>query len=279
MRVESGRISAEARLAARAATRADGVDADSLNSLRLVERESKTLSVSGTPQINLQTFDGYITVRGWDKKEVQLTFSKRAASEQQMRGIRLRTDQHGSNIIVVAEFDQKFSRREPNTTFPNAVVNLDVYVPRSSMVHLNSGDGRLEVEGVSGTLVLTTGDGRIDVRDARGRLTAKTSDGRIQVENFDGDVEAQTGDGRIILNGRFAQLAARTGSGSILLTVPEGFNATIETDAESVDNQGLKLTEESGSSKRLKRWKIGRGGRVLSLRTGEGRVFLRQATQ
>jgi DUF4097 and DUF4098 domain-containing protein YvlB len=274
---EAAQMRVEAQRIARETVRIDRVDVEGNNSLRLVERDSKTFTVTGTPQINLQTFDGYITVHGWDKQEVQLTFSKRAASEQQMRGISLRTNQNGSAITIVADFDQNFARHEANVTFQNALVNLEVYVPRSSMVRLSSGDGRLELEGVNGNLELNTGDGRIDVRDASGRLNARTGDGRIQVENFDGDVQAKTGDGRILLDGKFAGLAAQTGSGSILLTVPSDTNATIETDAESVDNQGLTVTEEAGSSRNLRRWKIGQGGRVLTLRTGEGRVFLRRA--
>jgi DUF4097 and DUF4098 domain-containing protein YvlB len=272
-RVETNRI-------AREAARAGAVNVESSNTLRLVERESKTFSVSGTPHITLQTFDGSITVRGWDKQEVQLTISKRSASEQQMRGIQVRADQHGSDINIIADFDKNFARRAPGISYTNALVNLDVYVPRNSMMRLSSGDGHLELEGVNGNLDLNTGDGRIEVRDAGGGLSAKTGDGRIEVENFSGAVEARTGGGRIVLDGRFPQLAARTGEGTIVLTVPADFNATIETDAESVENEGgLTLTEESGSSRRLKRWKVGRGGNVLTLRTGDGRIILRRAGQ
>lgn len=281
-RVEANRVRAEAQRLAREAvrtSRADAVRSNTTTTLRLVERDSKTFKVSGSPHINLQTFDGYITVHGWDKQEVQLNISKRAATEQQMRGIQLRTEHNNSNINFISSFNPTFERREGNVTSTSAVVNLEVYVPRNSTVRLMSGDGRLELDGVNGNLELSTGDGWIDVRDARGRLSARTGDGRIQVENFNGEVEARTGDGRIILNGTFAQVAARTGSGSILLTVPSNFNATLETEAESVDNQGLNLTEETSTSRRLKRWKIGQGGRLFSLRTGEGRIFLRRAGQ
>jgi colicin import membrane protein len=274
---EAARIRTEAQRALHDRVRVNPAETGAGNTLRLVERESKTFPVSGTPRLNVQTFDGYITVHGWDKQEVYLTISKRAASEQHMRGIRLRTDQSGSSINVVAEFAQNTVPRAATLTYPNAVVNLEIFVPRNSAVRLFSGDGRLELDGVNGNLELNTGDGRIEVRDSKGRLTATTGDGRIQVENFNGEVQARTGDGRIILDGRFAQLAARTGSGSILLSLPADFNATIETDAESVDNQGLTLAEESSTSRRLKRWKIGRGGNILTLRTGEGRVFLRRA--
>jgi DUF4097 and DUF4098 domain-containing protein YvlB len=277
--VEAARIRTEVQRVAREAARVSSVEVDGGSSLRLVERVSKSFKVSGTPNLNVQTFDGYITVHGWDKPEVQLTVNKRAASEQQMRGINLNINQNNSNISISTSFDPSFGRRDGNITYPNAIVNLELYVPRSSMVQLNSGDGRLELDGVNGNLNLNTGDGRIEVRGARGSLIAKTGDGRIQVENFDGDVDARTGDGRIILDGRFHGLKVHTGAGSILLTVPSDFNATIETDAESVDNQGLNITEESSSSARLKRWKVGNGGRVLTLRTGEGRVFLRRSGQ
>jgi DUF4097 and DUF4098 domain-containing protein YvlB len=272
-RVETNRV-------VREAIRASAATVEPSNTLRLVERESKTFTVSGTPRLNVQTFDGNITVRGWDKQEVQLTVSKRAASEQQMRGIQLRTDQNGSTINIIADFDKTFARRAPGISYTNALVNLDLYVPRNSMVRLSSGDGRLELDGINGDLNLNTSDGRIEVRDSRGGLVAKTGDGRIEIENFNGSVDARTEDGRITLGGRFAQLAARTGSGTILLTLPSDSNTTIETDAESVENEGgLTLTEEASSAKRLKRWKIGRGGNVLRLRTGDGRIILRRDGQ
>jgi DUF4097 and DUF4098 domain-containing protein YvlB len=270
----------EANRAAREAVRASAANIESSNTLRLVERESKTFAVSGTAHLNVQTFDGNITVRGWDKQEVQLTVSKRAASEQQMRGIQLNMEQHSSDIAIIASFDKKFASRVPGVSFTNALVNLDLYVPRNSMVRLSSGDGRLELEGVNGNLNLNTGDGRIEVRDARGGLVAKTGDGRIEIESFNGSVEARTDDGRIVLGGNFTQLAARTDSGIIMLTLPVDSNVTIETDAESVENEGgLTLTEEAGSARRLKRWKVGRGGNVLMLRTGDGRIILRRAGQ
>ncbi|MBA2733100.1 MAG: DUF4097 family beta strand repeat protein [Acidobacteria bacterium] len=276
---EASRARDEARRIAREVADATRVTVDGSNTLRLVERDTKVFKVTGAPQISLRTFDGYITVHGWDKQEVHLTINKRAASEQQMRGINLNIDQNNSNISVVTSFDPSFARREGNITFQSALVNLELYVPRSSTVRMASGDGRLELEGVNGSMDLNTGDGRIDVRNAKGRLTARTGDGRIEVGNFDGEVQARTGDGRIILDGRFAALNVQTGSGSILLSLPSNTNATIETDAESVDNQGLTLTEEKSSQRRLKRWKVGQGGRVLTLRTGEGRIFLRRTGQ
>jgi DUF4097 and DUF4098 domain-containing protein YvlB len=124
---------------------------------------------------------------------------------------------------------------------------------------------------------LNTGDGSVDVSRGRGRLRVNTGDGRIHITEFDGDVNAETGDGRITLAGRFTQLSARTGDGSISLALPADFNATIETNAESVVNDGLAVTEDTDTSRRLRRWKVGRGGNVFTLRTGDGSIILQRA--
>lgn len=274
---ERARIRTEVERVARETARIDRAEVITTNNLRLIERETKNFNVSGTPNLNLQTFDGAITVRGWDRPQVQLTVSKRAATEQQMRGIRVDTQQNGSAVSIVARFDQNFARREGSVTFNDAMVNLDLYVPRNSTLRLSSGDGRLELEGVSGQMDLSTGDGRIEVREARGQLIAKTGDGPITVANFNGQVEVRTGDGRIMLDGRFEGLTARTEEGSILLSVPADYNAVVETNAASVQSEGLSVTEETNPSRRLKRWKIGSGGRVLTLRTETGRIILRRA--
>ena len=157
----------------------------------------------------------------------------------------------------------------------NGVASLEVYVPRNASLHVSSGDGSLHLDGVSGDLDLRTGDGSIEVSAARGQLRVNTGDGSIKVSDFDGNVDARTGDGSINLDGRFTALAARTGDGSISLAVPANSDFTIETDAEDLDNSGMTVSEDIATSKRMRRWKVGRGGNIFVLSTGDGRVALR----
>jgi DUF4097 and DUF4098 domain-containing protein YvlB len=243
---------------------------------RLIERESKSFTVSGTPQINVETFDGTINVTAWDKPEVSVTAVKRASGDQSLRGIQLKTVQNGNVITLRAEFDKTYARRVENVTFYNASVNYEINVPRNASIKAISADGRLVVEGVSGNLDLRTSDGAVDVRGGQGHLIANTSDGRVRISDFDGTVDARTGDGSMILEGRFTQLSARTGDGSITLAVPSTSSAMIETSADSISNDGLNLTEETGDSKRLRRWRMGGGGsNTYTLRTGDGHITLR----
>lgn len=246
---------------------------------RLVERDTSRFDVSDTPRVTIETFDGTISIHGWDKFEVVVNVIKRAGSEQAMRGIRFNAVKDGNQVKIVAAFDKSFAQRvAQGVTTINADVSLDIFVPRKVVLRASSGDGYMALDGINGEAELTTADGSIDVIDGHGHVLAKTADGHIRIAKFDGTAEATTGDGRISLEGRFAQLTARTGDGSITLTLPADFDATIETDAERVINESdATVTEEPKSSKRLHRWKIGKGGPVLSLHTGDGRIILRRA--
>src|SRR2546421_4177635 len=283
---EAGRAAREAAKAEKDALKEsikDGIKG-SINdgdSRRQIERESNSFNITGAPRVRVETFDGAIYVHAWDKAEVMYTATKRASDEREMKGIKLSAQGSGGEVTLRADFDKSFARvyREQGgrvVSFnSNASTEFDVYVPRSATLFVSSGDGRLRIDGVGGELDLRTGDGSIDVTEGRGRLHAETGDGRIRVENFDGDAEARTGDGRITLDGNFRSLAARTGDGTISLSIPEGANVTVETNAESVFNDGVAVAE-SPADNRVRRWRIGSGGQVLTLHTGDGQIILRR---
>jgi DUF4097 and DUF4098 domain-containing protein YvlB len=257
-------IQKQVRESLRDGTEGIGVGFGRGGSGRFIDRESKSFPVSGTPSVTVGTYDGPVVVRAWDKAEVSYTAIKRSNEEDSLKNISIETSQQGGAISIVAK-----SKDEESST------SLELYVPRNANLHVTSGDGRLSVQGVSGELLAHTGDGSIEVDGGNGRIDANTGDGRIRIVNFAGGVEARTGDGSITLEGNFNAVSARTGDGSIVLGVPADSNFTVETDAEDVSNEGLTASAETSSSKQIKRWRVGRGGTVFSLRTGDGRVILR----
>jgi DUF4097 and DUF4098 domain-containing protein YvlB len=230
---------------------------------RFTERESKSFPVTGTPNVNLITFDGSVTVHGWDKSEVMYTATKRGDDAEEAKQVKIQSEQQGSAVSIIAKSEEG-----------NGSASLDVYLPRNATLHVSSDDGSLQLEGVSGDLTLRTGDGSIQVSEGHGQLQVNTGDGSINVSNFDGNVDARAGDGSISLDGKFVALSARTGDGSISLSVPAGSDFTVETNAEDIDNGGLTVSEDVAPSKRVRRWKVGRGGTVFILNTGDGKISL-----
>jgi DUF4097 and DUF4098 domain-containing protein YvlB len=232
---------------------------------RYTSQESKSFPVTGSPRISVGTFDGSIVVHGWDKSEVMYTATKRADEDAFLKQIFVKSDQQGSNISIFARSDEQVGS-----------AHLEVYVPRNSSLHVSSDDGGLTLVGVSGDLTLRTGDGAIEVRDAGGQLQVNTGDGHITVRNFEGQVDARTGDGAISLDGIFNSVVARTGDGAISLAVPRGSNFTVETNAsDTVINEGLLLTEDITPTQRVRRWRVGNGGQIFVLNTGDGRIVVR----
>src|ERR1700730_9801599 len=59
---------------------------------RYTTQESKTFTVSGTPRVNIGTFDGPVTVHGWDKSEVMYTATNRAGDEEELKGSSIPTE-------------------------------------------------------------------------------------------------------------------------------------------------------------------------------------------
>ena len=251
---------------------------NSESSYRLVERESKSFNVSGVPRVVLKTFDGSINIQPSNESTVRFSAVKRARDEQAMRGIRLRAEQSGDTVNIIAEFDPALTRKDGYGT--GAAVALDVWVPRNANVQVRSGDGRLRLSGIEGEIELNTGDGSVDVTESKGHLKVETGDGRVRVAGFDGDATVQTGDGRISLDGRFTKLSARTGDGAITLALPAGVNARIETDSERVFNDLSAVAEEAETedgARRVRHWRVGSGaGSQITLRTGDGQIFLRR---
>ena len=237
------------------------------NDDRATAQESKTFTVNASPSVNVSTFDGAVRVHGWDKSEVMYTVTKKAEDDEGLREISTEATQNAGQISVIA-------RSENNDR--NGTASIEVWVPRKSTLHVSSDDGSLKLDGVSGEITLRTGDGSIEVNDAGGQLKVNTGDGHIHVIKFDGQLDAVTGDGSIQMDGNFNALAARTGDGAISLTVPSGSDFTVETNADGdVTNEGLTLTEDIAPSKRVKRWRVGNGGKVFVLKTGDGQIVLR----
>ena len=134
----------------------------------------------------------------------------------------------------------------------------------------------LAVDDVVPTCGRLRPEAQVGVDQLGGQLQAVTGDGSITVMGFDGQLEARTGDGSISMDGNFNSVTARTGDGSISLAVPPGSNFTVETNAENtVIPEGLLLTEDVTPTQRVRRWRVGNGGKVFVLNTGDGRIVVR----
>jgi DUF4097 and DUF4098 domain-containing protein YvlB len=266
----------------------------------VVEREERQFAVQGGPaELRLDTFNGSIEVRTWDRQEVLVRIDRRAQDQTALANIEIVTGQKG-NVI---SFEARSSNRPAFGIglFASPSARFVATVPADTNVVLRSGDGSVLVERVAGRVEIRTGDGSIRVAETSGDLLAETGDGGIQLSDISGRIQAWTGDGTIQASGTPGSLHVRSGNGSIVLRIgtgtsmsddwtiatddgsitlelPDDFAADIEADPGSdgrVRND-LELTKAAGGTRegRALRGTLGAGGHRLSLRTGDGTIRL-----
>jgi hypothetical protein len=111
----------------------------------------------------------------------------------------------------------------------NVSLHYTLYVPAGLKVKLQTGAGRIEATGYSGTMDLTSNVGRIEVRAGEGALTAASGSGQIQVREFQGPVNAKTNIGSLEMDDVNGALQLDSGTGSIVVRDFRGGQLVAET--------------------------------------------------
>ena len=265
------------------------------------ERVEKRFPVaeSSVAELRLQTFDGAIEVRTWDRPEVLVFVDKRGEHAKVLERIEVLAEQKGEVITVEARDSNK--SRFVGIGFSVAPsAKMVATVPRRTNLLIRTPDGSIVVERVEGRVEVHTGDGSIRVTETAGDLLAETGDGSLLLDDVRGNIEARTADGTIRLSGTPARVRARSGDGSIVMRIrtgtvmaddwmiatddgsvaielPEGFAAQIEADcADGRVRNDLPLVIASGGSRndRTLVGTLGQGGKRLTVKTGDGTIRL-----
>jgi putative adhesin len=270
----------------------------SVDSQGQIVRDEKRFTVSGVPDLRVSTFDGSIEIRSWDGPDVLVEIEKRGATREAVDALEVKTGQDRNRI----ELEVKRPRSETFTGIgfhhPTSA-RLIVSVPRRVDVSARSGDGSIRVDRLEGRLELRTGDGSIRAIDVAGDIVLNTGDGSVTVDGAEGRLELETGDGGVNVTGKLTAVKMHTGDGSIVyraqpgtamsadwdistgdgsvsLYLPPDFGA--ELDAHTGDGgiaNELDITSRGEVSRRTIRGRLGAGGKLLRVRTGDGSIRLR----
>ncbi len=193
-------------------------------------------------RIELSNVAGKVTVRGWDRNDVQLTGSL-------SDGLQLRQEKSANRVRWEVEYPRRSN---------NGGATLVLNVPRSSELLLSTVSAdqdisgidvrRLQADTVSGNLSaagrsadskLNTVSGNVSARLQTPRLDVNTVSGQIQAGGgVSGDIGAQTVSGRVGVDaGRIQRLAVETVSGGIDLSasaLAPGGRISVESVSASV---------------------------------------------
>jgi len=244
-----------------------------------LEREEKQFTVSGKPEVTMSTFDGSIQIRPGTGSDVQVVIEKRATDKEAVDTIAVDARQDGNRITI----DVKAPPHEGYMHSHHRHAKLIVTLPANADVVAKSGDGSIDIEGITGQVELRSGDGSIRGRKLEGDLLVHTGDGSIRLEAIKGALRATTGDGSVrVTAGPGSSPSGNwdisTGDGSVTLALPDDFNADIDahTGDGRVHLREMSLTNTTGVDRRSLRGQLGSGGKLVRVRTGDGSITLRR---
>ena len=207
----------------------------------------RTLSVSGAPQLEVNTGSGNIHITRGSGGQIQIHAQihvHRDGSQELARQIAANPpiEQNGQTIRVGQHHEQ----------WRGISIDYTIEAPADTALAANSGSGDIVDEGVGQNAKLQTGSGDIRATGLQGRFNVMTGSGNITAEQSgEGDVIAQTGSGDIVLKEIHGGFKGQTGSGDIKASGTPAATWDLQTGSGSIElqtgNAPLTLDASTGS--------------------------------
>ncbi|CAN5850027.1 hypothetical protein BH18ACI4_BH18ACI4_04840 [soil metagenome] len=203
------------------------------------QKVERTIAADPSVTVSICVMAGSISVHGWDKNEVSAQSSDAAQIELRQQKV----DAQSGKAMKVEVFVVDKSDEERIKSNCQASSELELFVPRTASVHVQTRDGDISIadiavvvagtqngdisiENISHAVEVGSVGGSISIKDAAGRASLTTIGGGIEVVNLrpsaSGDVfEAVSVSGDLNLVGvSHSRFSARTVTGDVYLTGP-----------------------------------------------------------
>jgi len=249
--------------------------------------------------------DGDVRFSVWNRAEVRIVIRKEVMADNGSRVERLLRDtkadiSHNKNSIRVNIRYPRVRGFFVITNVYRVKVTSEIMLPSSANLICRSDDGDIFIQGVQGEFNLRADDGTIEVDNSEGQLEASTDDGRVVLRDFSGEVKIESDDGDQLISGNFVRLdlesddgdmtiknfsptcdrndwTIETDDGDVEIYLPGTFSADVlvKTDDGSIDTF-IPIVFKELTSKTNLSGKLNEGGRLISIRTDDGDITLRE---
>ena len=251
-----------------------------LGSSAWAEEWSKTFTLTGKPELRVETSDGNIRVDTWD----QNTIEAHVTTERWKIGpgeIQIFDHQSGDAVQLEVRFPQNIVHF--NFGGNHRRVEIVIHMPKEGRVDLHTGDGSIRLSNFKGNMDVRSGDGHQEIDDVDGSLRAQSGDGRIRAAGRFDELEIGSGDGSIdarALPGSAAlsNWELHAGDGSISLELPDNFAADVDLHtSDGHISLDMPITVEGRLGRNDIHGKLNGGGKALTIHTGDGSIRLQKS--
>jgi len=193
--------------------------------------ETRTLELKPGGQLRATTFNGAISVEGWERDEVSLVAEIR---ERREGDVSFTAESKDGRVEIIAENNRR-NVVVVGLSIQPAGVSYKLKIPKKTAATLISSNGRIEVsqiddeidattsnasitvDEIGGKTRLTTSNGAIRVKSIKGDLLAKTSNGSFEVKDIQGSADLRTTNGRIEVRDVEGRVEAVTSNSPIII--------------------------------------------------------------
>jgi hypothetical protein len=134
-------------------------------------------------KVNLKA-GGDITITGWDKNLVTVSYEKPDLDQWDVR-----IKERDSGIEI-----ESYSRKKKSHSSPD----FEIRVPARYDLKVETMGGKIAIDNVNGDMKGTTMGGMLDLKDLKGHIDMKTMGGEIVLKNSDLDGKLKTMGGRVL---------------------------------------------------------------------------------
>lgn len=203
--------------------------------------------------------NGGVAVRAWDGQgiEIRQRIQAWAPTRDEAQGVARQVRVHTDGGRIYADGPESARRRGYSVSYL-------VLVPRSIDLRLDTNNGPVSVNGVTGKMQLTAVNGPVSLREVGGDVRARVQNGPLSVS-----LAGQRWSGQ--------GLDAETVNGPVTLAVPSGYAATLTTGTVNGPmNINIPVTVQ-GRFPRQFTTELGGGGAPIRVVTTNGPVNVQRA--
>jgi DUF4097 and DUF4098 domain-containing protein YvlB len=203
---------------------------------------TRTLTVSGSVDLEVETGSGDVTVRPGSDGEVHVTgrihvgsnfFSDDTNADQKVKLLEQNPPirQNGSMISIGRIEDERLRR--------NVSISYEITTPSATRLVAGTGSGDIDISGLKLNLKAKSGSGTLVLSDIGAEVRADTGSGDVTLNSVAGRAYVETGSGSIHARSIRGAFVGETGSGDVDVEQTAPGETKIATGSGSVHASGL----------------------------------------
>ena len=223
----------------------------------VTDRQTRVIPLPPGKPLSIEVTIGSVRIDGWDKPDAEIIIERRAPDKAQLARVPVVIDDTPARVTVRA-------LQTENTTDPAYRADVTLRVPRAALIdRVQVLEGRIAIEGFSGTMTADIRRGPIDGRNVSGTIRLEAGIGSVTVsdarlsENGLLRLRAFNGDVRL-------SLAARPADARIMALA---LNGQVKSD--------IPLTHRDTWGPRWAEATLGKGEPVISLDVVTGLIEIK----